>query len=32
MLTLGAIQVVEYPICNCENHLAEIGETLIIFR
>lgn len=26
MLTLGAIQVVECPICNCENHLAEIGK------
>jgi len=26
MLTLGAIQVVECPICNCENHLVEIGK------
>ena len=26
MLTLGAIQIVECPICNCENHLAEIGK------
>ena len=26
MLTLDAIQIVECPICNCENHLAEVGK------
>ena len=26
MLTLGAIQVVECPVCTCENHLVEIGK------
>ena len=26
MLTLGAIQIIECPICNCENHLVEIGK------